>query len=146
MLGPSGWELTFLPRGDGTFVGPADDRLVLASLASGGRRLTRTTTGEVFGFDALGRHVTTQDAAGRTFTVQDTSAAGRRVLGSYGTSDGRRANLSYSGDPLVRLINEWQHGCRDAAARRARERDLRRGRRRIVPDHTLDYGVAGQRP
>jgi len=110
MLGPSGWELTFLPRGDGTFVGPADDRLVLASLAGGGWRLARTTTGEVFGFDALGRHVTTQDAAGRTFTVQDTSAAGRRVLGSYGTSDGRRANLSYSGDPLVRLMDDPSSG------------------------------------
>jgi YD repeat-containing protein len=110
VLGPSGWELTFLPRGDGTFIGPANDQLVLASLAGGGWRLTRTTTGEAFGFDALGRHITTQDAAGRTFTVQDTSAAGRSVLGSYGTSDGRRANLSYTGDPLVRLMDDPMSG------------------------------------
>jgi len=32
------------------------------------------------------------------------------VLGSYGTPDGRRVNFSYTGDPLVRLMDDPSSG------------------------------------
>ena len=48
--------------------------------------------------------------AGRPFTVQNTSAAGHTVLSSYGTSSGRRANLSYTGDSMVRELDDPASG------------------------------------
>lgn len=109
VTGPSGYKLRFVKQTDGTFTAPADFDGSLVKTASGWT-LNRTSQGDQFGFDNSGTLTWTKDAAARDFTVQGTSAAGRDVLSSYGTSLGQRVNLSYTGDSLVREMDDPSSG------------------------------------
>lgn len=75
-----------------------------------GWTLSRTSQDDQFDFDGSGNLTSTKDSSARDFTVQGTSAAGRTVLSSYGTNSGRRVNLSYTGDSLVRLMDDPASG------------------------------------
>jgi YD repeat-containing protein len=109
VTGPSGYKLLFVKQADGTLKAPAgfDGSLVATS---SGWTLNRTSQGDQFGFNGSGQLSWTKDSQARDFTVQGTSAAGRDVLSSYGTSSGRRVNLSYTGDSLVREMDDPSSG------------------------------------
>lgn len=109
VTGPSGYRLLFVKQANGTFNAPAGfDGSLVAS--SSGWTLSRTSQGDQFGFNGSGQLAWTKDSQARDFTVQGTSAAGRDVLSSYGTNLGRRVNLSYSGDSLVREMDDPSSG------------------------------------
>jgi YD repeat-containing protein len=107
--GPSGYKIRFARQSDGSYTPPAGFDGSLTKTSSGWT-LTRTSQNDQFGYDNNGKLVWTKDAAVRDFTVQGTSAAGRDVLSSYGTSSGRRVNLSYNGDSLVREMDDPSSG------------------------------------
>ncbi|WP_210491528.1 hypothetical protein [Patulibacter sp. SYSU D01012] len=109
VTGPSGYRLLFVEQPDGSLKAPAgfDGSLVKTS---SGWTLSRTSLGDQFGFDGSGQLSWTKDSQAHDFTVQGTSAAGRDVLSSYGTSSGRRVNLSYAGDSLVREMDDPSAG------------------------------------
>lgn len=107
--GPSGYRIRFERQTDGSYVAPEGFDGALVKTPSGWT-LTRTSQNDEFGFDGSGNLTTTKDSSARDFTVQGTSAAGRTVLSSYGTASGRRVNLSYTGDSLVRLMDDPASG------------------------------------
>lgn len=107
VAGPSGYRIRFARQPDGSYVAPDDFDGSLIKTASGWT-LTRTSQNDEFGFDGSGNLTWTKDSELRDFTVQGTSAAGRTVL--YGTNSGRRVNLSYNGDSLVRLMDDPASG------------------------------------
>lgn len=109
VAGPSGYRIRFERQPDGSYVPPAGFDGSLIKTATGWT-LTRTSQNDEFGFDGSGNLTWTKDAELRDFTVQGTSAAGRTVLSSYGTNSGRRVNLSYNGDSLVRLMDDPASG------------------------------------
>lgn len=109
VTGPSGYRIRFERQSDGSYVAPAGFDGSLTKTATGWT-LTRTSQNDEFGFDGSGNLAWTKDAELRDFTVQGTSAAGRTVLSSYGTNSGRRVNLSYNGDSLVRLMDDPASG------------------------------------
>lgn len=109
VTGPSGYRVLFSKQATGTFTAPAGfDGSLVAS--SSGWTLSRTSQGDQFGFNGSGQLAWTKDSQARDFTVQGTSAAGRDVLSSYGTNSGRRVNLSYNGDSLVREMDDPSSG------------------------------------
>lgn len=110
---PDGAEITFTHQTDGSFTAPEGADWTLASQAAGGYAATSASTGETLRFDASGTLLGTTDADGRPFTVQYTSGNGRTLLGSKGTHDGRRINLSYDGVPRVRLADDPASNKRD---------------------------------
>lgn len=107
--GPSAYRIRFERQPDGSYVAPEDFDGALVKTPSGWT-LTRASQNDEFGFDGSGNLTWTKDSSLRDFTVQGTSAAGRTVLSSYGTSSGRRVNLSYNGDSLVRLMDDPASG------------------------------------
>lgn len=107
--GPSGYSITFARQTDGSYIGPAGFDGSLAK-TTGGWTLLRNSHSDQYGLDNQGVLSTTKDAQARDFTVQNTSAAGRTVFSSYGTADGRRVNLSYTGDSLVREMDNPASG------------------------------------
>lgn len=107
--GPSGYRIRFERQSDGSYVAPSGFDGSLTKTSSGWT-LTRTSQNDAFGFDGSGTLTWTKDSELRDFTVQGTSAAGRTVLSSYGTNSGRRVNLSYNGDSLVRLMDDPASG------------------------------------
>lgn len=109
VTGPSGYRLLFVKQSDGTFNAPAGFDGSLLKTPSGWT-LSRTSQGDQFGFNDSGQLSWTKDRQARDFTVQGTSAAGRDVLSSYGTNSGRRVNLSYTGDSLVREMDDPSSG------------------------------------
>lgn len=109
VVGPSGYLIRFARQTDGTYVAPQGFDGTLTKTSTGWT-LTRTSQGDEFGFDNSGTLTWTKDNEARDFTVQGTSAAGRTVLSSYGTNSGRRVNLSYTGDSLVRLMDDPASG------------------------------------
>jgi YD repeat-containing protein len=109
VTGPSGYKIRFARQNDGTYTPPAGFDGSLTKTSSGWT-LARTSQNDQFGYDNNGKLAWTRDAAAHDFTVQGTSAAGRDVLSSYGTSSGRRVNLSYSGDSLVREMDDPSSG------------------------------------
>lgn len=109
VTGPSGYRIRFARQSDGSYVPPTGFGGTLTKTSSGWT-LDRTSQGDQFVFDSNGQLTMTRDAAARDFTVQGTSAAGRTVLSSYGTSSGRRVNLSYTGDSLVREMDDPSSG------------------------------------
>jgi YD repeat-containing protein len=109
LFGPSGYEITFQRQADGSYQGPAGFNGTLTK-TSGGWRLSRAAPSHSLTFASSGALTATTDPAGREFTVAYTSAAGKTVLSSYGTSSGRRANLSYTGDSLVRELDDPASG------------------------------------
>lgn len=109
VAGPSGYRIRFERQTDGSYVAPDDFDGTLTKTANGWT-LTRTSQNDEFGFDSNGTLTWTKDTELRDFTVQGTSAAGRTVLSSYGTNSGRRVNLSYNGDSLVRLMDDPASG------------------------------------
>jgi YD repeat-containing protein len=109
VTGPSGYRILFAKQADGAFKAPTGfDGSLVAS--SSGWTLNRTSQGDQFGFNGSGQLSWTKDSQARDFTVQGTSAAGRDVLSSYGTNSGRRVNLSYTGDSLVREMDDPSSG------------------------------------
>jgi YD repeat-containing protein len=104
--GPDGFEVTMDDAGNGSYtaVEGFDGTLVRAS--NGTYTLTKTSTGQQLSFDSQGALTGETDAAGIAFTVTNTSAAGKTVLSSFGTPDGRRINVSYNGDSRVREIDD----------------------------------------
>jgi YD repeat-containing protein len=109
VTGPSGYRLLFVKQPDGTFKAPAGFDGSLLKTPTGWT-LSRTSQGDQFGFNGSGQLSWTKDRQARDFTVQGTSAAGRDVLSSYGTNSGRRVNLSYTGDSLVREMDDPSSG------------------------------------
>jgi hypothetical protein len=109
VAGPSGYRLLFVKQPDGTFKAPAGFDGSLLKTPSGWM-LSRTSQGDQFGFNGSGQLSWTKDRQARDFTVQGTSAAGRDVLSSYGTNSGRRVNFSYTGDSLVREMDDPSSG------------------------------------
>lgn len=109
VAGPSGYLIRFARQTDGSYVAPEGFDGTLTKTSTGWT-LTRPSQGDEFGFDNSGTLAWTKDNEARDFTVQGTSAAGRTVLSSYGTNSGRRVNLSYTGDSLVRLMDDPASG------------------------------------
>lgn len=109
VAGPSGYRLRFARETDGSYVAPDDFDGSLTKTVNGWT-LARTSQGDEFGFDNNGTLTWTKDSQLRDFTVQGTSAAGRTILSSYGTNSGRRVNLSYNGDSLMRLMDDPASG------------------------------------
>lgn len=107
--GPSGYRIRFARQTDGSYVAPEGFDGTLTKTPSGWT-LSRTSQNDQLGFDGSGNLTSTKDSSARDFTVQGTSAAGRTVLSSYGTNSGRRVNLSYTGDSLVRLMDDPASG------------------------------------
>jgi YD repeat-containing protein len=110
---PDGAEITFTRQTDGSFTAPDGSDWTLASPPAGGYSATNAMTLETLRFDASGTLQGTTDAEDRPFTVQYTSGNGRTLLGSKGTQDGRRVNLSYDGVPRVRLADDPASNKRD---------------------------------
>lgn len=110
---PDGAEITFTRQTDGSFTATDGSDWTLATQAGGGYTALGALTGETLRFDAGGTLLGTTDADGRPFTVQYTSGNGRTLLGSKGTQDGRRINLSYDGVPRVRLADDPASNKRD---------------------------------
>lgn len=104
--GPDGFNVTMDDNGDGTYTAIEGFDGTLTRAGNGTYTLTRGSTGDIFTFNSQGVLTHTTDATGRTFTVANTSAAGKTVLSSYGTADGRRINVSYNGDSRVREIDD----------------------------------------
>jgi YD repeat-containing protein len=109
VAGPSGYRIRFERQTDGSYVAPDDFDGTLTKTPNGWT-LTRASQNDEFGFDGSGNLTWTKDSELRDFTVQGTSAAGRTILSSYGTNSGRRVNLSYTGDSLVRLMDDPASG------------------------------------
>lgn len=110
---PDGAEVTFTRQTDGSLTAPDGSDWTLATQAAGGYLATSASSSETLRFDAGGTLLETADADGRPFTVQYTSGGGHTLLGSKGTQDGRRVNLSYDGVPRVRLADDPASNKRD---------------------------------
>jgi YD repeat-containing protein len=109
VTGPSGYTLLFVKQADGSFAAPAGFDGSLEKTSSGWT-LSRASQDDQFGFNGSGQLTWSKDSQSRDFTVQGTSAAGHDVLSSYGTSSGRRVNVSYTGDSLVREMDDPSSG------------------------------------
>lgn len=109
IAGPSGYRITATKSADGTYTLPSDFNGALTKTESGWT-LQRTTEDDVFSFDGSGSLTGTTDSDGRRFTTQSTSAAGKTVLSSFGDQNGRRLNISYTGDAHVRQIDDPASG------------------------------------
>lgn len=109
---PTGARVDFAVDADGTLTPTSDFAGTLEHRVNGTYLLTQDDNSTIT-FDQAGAEIATSDASARPFTVQSTSAAGKTVLSSYGTSDGRRINVSYNGDGRIRLIDDPASGHRD---------------------------------
>lgn len=106
---PNGARVSFAVQSDGTLTPPEGYNGFLTHAANGTYVLTQGDNTRLT-FDQNGAEVSVTDDQARPFTVQATSAAGKTILGSYGTADGRRINASYNGDSRVRLIDDPASG------------------------------------
>jgi hypothetical protein len=104
--GPDGFDAVLTDDGTGHFTGPTGFDGDVQRQSDGSYLLTRPTAGDAYLFSSDGDLLERRDGSGRQFTVQYTSAAGQTILGSYGTDDGRRINISYNGDATIREIDD----------------------------------------
>lgn len=104
LTGPSRYTVDLTLQPDGTY--GANGFAGSVTKAADGSYTFARDEGDTIGFDATGQMVTYVDSAGNAFTVQNTSAAGKTFLGSYGTASGQRVNLSYNGQPRVIEVDD----------------------------------------
>lgn len=84
LVGPTGDTTTFTQQSDGSYSAPDEYNGTLARQAGGGFVLARAAEGDRYMFEPSGSMTSRIDDPD-TFTVQTTSAAGRTLLGSFGT-------------------------------------------------------------